>query len=99
MRVTGRAAATAVRDSRKRPSNGSDSSGDSDIAQAIWKKSRSIEKESMKEKENEWILKRELAEIKAKNEKAQANIIEARNDFLVFIVNEHAKYHIIHFLT
>ena len=37
--------------------------------------------------------------LKAKNEKAQANIIEARNDFPVFIVNEHAKYHIIHFLT
>ena len=52
-----------------------------------------------KGKENERNHKRELAEIKAKNKAARAQIVQARNDLPVFIVNEPAENHINIFLT
>ena len=99
MRSVGRATAAAAKESRKRQSPASDSSEDSDITLDVRRKNRSIEKDFLKEKEQERNLKRELAEIKAKNEAARALIVQARNDFPVIIVNEQAKYQIIHFLT
>ena len=71
MRVTGcAAAAAAAKESRKRQSPASDSSEDSDITLEVRRKNRSIEKDYLKEKEQERNLKRELAEIMAKNEAA-----------------------------
>ena len=99
MKSLGRAAHNAKRDSSKRSAPASYSSDDSDDAAEVRKRSKSIEKEYLKEKESERIHKRELAEIKAKNAAARAAIVQARNDFPVFIVNEPAKYHIIIFLT
>ena len=99
MKSVGSTASAATKEGKKRQAPASDSSDDSDITLAVRKNSRSIEKEFMKEKEKERNLKRELAEIKAKNEAARARIVEARNDFPVFIVIEPAKYQIIHFLT
>ena len=98
MKSMGRAAVSARREQSQAQT--SDSSDDSDVAQQhVRKKSKSIQSEYLKEKENERNLKCELAEIKAKNEAAQAKIVQARNDFLVFIVKEPAKYHINIFLT
>ena len=97
MKSMGRAAGNAMKD--KRQAEASDSSDDSDVALEVRKKSKSFERELLREKENERKLKRELAEVKAKNKAARAQIVQARNDFPVFIVNEPAKYHVNILLT
>ena len=51
MRTMGCAAASASKESRKRPAFGSDTSDDYDIARSLRRKSKHIEKEYLKEKE------------------------------------------------
>ncbi len=79
MKTMGRAAASVIKEKRKRQASGSDSSEDSDITQSLRKKTRQIEKEYLQEKD--------LDELKSINENALAKIVETKNDFPVFFVN------------
>jgi hypothetical protein len=80
-----RAAKSAGKDTRKRElESDSDSSDGSLVLAAEGRKRAKIhEKEMMRAKDREKALRRELAEIEARNEAASARIVDARNAFPV----------------
>ena len=80
-----RAAQSAGKDKRKRdPVSESDSSdGSVELAAEGRKRAKIHEKEMMRAKDREKALRRELAEIEARNEAASARIVDARNAFPV----------------
>ena len=89
MRTSGRAVGNAAKD-RKRKADVSDSDSsvsDHDVVEQSRTKSKSMEKEILKEKEARKKLQRELNEIRARNEDARAEVVSARNDYPVLFVN------------
>ncbi len=76
------------RTGRGRLKTNSDSSdSDDDVVRQSQTKSKSMEKEILKEKEARKKLQRELNEIRARNETAHAEVVSARNDYPVLFVN------------
>ena len=82
-----RAIGSAAKDRKRKAETDSDSSdSDDDVARQSRTKSKSMEKEILKEKEARKKLQRELKEIRARNEEARAEVVSARNDYLVLFV-------------
>ena len=87
MRSTGRAVGCAAKDRKRKASDSDSSDSDDDVARQSRTKSKSMEKEILKEKEARKKLQRELNEIRARNEEARAEVVSARNDYPVLFVN------------
>ncbi len=88
MQSTGRAVGSAAKDRNWKAETDTDSSvSDDDVAWQSRTKSKSMEKEILKEKEARKKLQRELNEIRARNEDARAEVVSARNDYQVLFVN------------
>ncbi len=88
MRTSGRAVGNAAKDRKRKAETDSDSSVCDDyVVEQSRTKSKSIEKEILKEREARKKLQRELNEIRAWNEAARAEVVSARNDYPVLFVN------------
>ena len=85
MNSSKRAAQSAGRDKRRRDhvSESDSSDGSVELAAEGRKRAKIHEKEMMRAKDREKALRRELAEIEARNEAASARIVDARNAFPV----------------
>ena len=73
MRSTGRAVGCAAKDRKRKASDSDSSDSDDDVARQSRTKSKSMQKEILKEKEARKKLQRELNEIRARNEDARAD--------------------------
>ncbi len=87
MRTSGRAVGSAAKDHKRKPETYSDSTvSDDDVVEQSRTKSKSAEKEILKERDTRKKLQRELNEIRARNEAARAEVVSARNDYPVLFV-------------